>query len=266
MAGLKRRVVEAVASRFGVVPIAVRRIPEFPLVQHLERVIERQRVDCVFDVGAYEGTFGRLLRSEVGYHGLIVSFEPQPDRYRSLVKAAAGDANWLTFEVALGAVSRRSSMNVARDAVFSSLLDPHSDRMPSNMASLNVATRQIEVAVERLDELVERTGLSSRMVRPMLKMDTQGYDLEVFEGARNIVARLVALQSEVSVIPIYMGVPSWQQAIATYTEAGFDLSGLFPVSHDDALRAVEFDAIFVRAPATVPRPGSIAWTRHACTG
>jgi hypothetical protein len=77
-------------------------------------------------------------------------------------------------------------------------------------------------------------------------MDTQGFDLQVFQGALPRIERFLGLQSEVSVIQIYVGMADWKEALAEYQKAGFALCGFFPVSSDDQLRAVELDAVMVR--------------------
>jgi hypothetical protein len=56
----------------------------------------------------------------------------------------------------------------------------------------------------------------------------------------------VALQTEVSFVPIYKGMVPWQQMLAEIGSRGFDLSGLFPVTLDAGQRLIEADAVCVR--------------------
>lgn len=81
--------------------------------------------------------------------------------------------------------------------------------------------------------------------RVFLKMDTQGYDTAVFEGLGTALAHVVLLQSEVSLIPIYAGMPHWTESIATYEKNGFGVVGMFPVSRDSS-RVVEYDCLLVK--------------------
>jgi hypothetical protein len=81
---------------------------------------------------------------------------------------------------------------------------------------------------------------------PNLKLDTQGFDLEVLKGARKVLPQFKALQTEASVIPIYQGMPSHLDTMSALTALGLHLSGMFPVKCDDALRLVEYDCVFVR--------------------
>jgi hypothetical protein len=81
-------------------------------------------------------------------------------------------------------------------------------------------------------------------------MDTQGYDLEVFAGLGDVREQVLALQSEVSVVPIYQGMPHLTESISCYEQAGFAIAGMYPVSTEkSALRVVEFDCLMVSTTA-----------------
>ena len=59
------------------------------------------------------------------------------------------------------------------------------------------------------------------------------------------------MQSEVSQVPLYDGMPHLTDQLATYEAAGFGLSGVFPVVVDrETLRVIEFDAVMVRTAQT----------------
>jgi hypothetical protein len=78
-------------------------------------------------------------------------------------------------------------------------------------------------------------------------MDTQGFDLEVLKGARQALPRILGLQSEVSVKPLYEYMPDLHEAITTMTGLGFELTGLFPVTRE-GLGLIELDAVLARPP------------------
>jgi hypothetical protein len=61
-------------------------------------------------------------------------------------------------------------------------------------------------------------------------MDTQGYDLKVFAGAQGCLHSIQALQSEISVVPIYHNMPHYVESLVTYERAGFELFNLSVVS------------------------------------
>src|SRR5699024_4540372 len=83
--------------------------------------------------------------------------------------------------------------------------------------------------------------------RLYLKMDTQGFDLEVFAGLGERSQDIVAMQSEVALLLIYQQMPRMPEAIATYEEAGFEISGLYPITRQPDGRVIEYDCVLVRA-------------------
>ena len=90
-------------------------------------------------------------------------------------------------------------------------------------------------------ELKARIGFR----RPYLKLDTQGFDLQVMQGGLDSLCEIVGFQTEASIRPIYEGMPDYRDAIRFGNERGFEISGMFPVSLDNALRMIEFDCVFV---------------------
>jgi hypothetical protein len=85
--------------------------------------------------------------------------------------------------------------------------------------------------------------------RVLLKTDTQGWDLEVIEGARGCLHHVVAVQAELSVRPIYEGQPDWRTELAALEHDGFTPVHLATVTRDASLRVVEFDYLGVRSAA-----------------
>ena len=106
-------------------------------------------------------------------------------------------------------------------------------------------TKEEVVSVRRLDELLAETAPNMEGKRIFLKLDTQGYDVEVFRGMGNIIKHVVALQAEVSFIPIYEGMPHWTESISVYESAGFEVVGIFPITQD-AGRLIECDCLMVK--------------------
>lgn len=212
----------------------------------LREIFDTRAIDCVFDVGAFNGHFGNFLRTKVGFKGTILSFEPQPEPFRALQERGRGDERWHAFPFALGAQEGEFEMNVMNTLWFSSFLPP-SAATPQSMASRNTVESTVRARVERLADRYDELAAKHGFTRPFLKMDTQGFDLQVLQGALPKIERFLGLQSEVAVVQIYVGMPDWKEALAAYEKAGFALCGFFPVSHDGQLRAVELDVVMVRS-------------------
>ena len=100
-----------------------------------------------------------------------------------------------------------------------------------------------EVPVRTVDEILTESEAS----RVFLKMDTQGFDLEVLRGADTCLDRIIALQTEATVRPLYKDVPTFIDTYEVLTAKGFDATGMFPLSWDDQGRVLEFDFVFVNS-------------------
>jgi FkbM family methyltransferase len=217
-------------------------------VGSIEYILQRRQVfqdfaiDLALDVGANTGQFAHDLR--VFYKGDLISFEPVSAAFLRLASTASRDPRWKVYQFALGSQNSTQTINVYRRTEMSSLLKANAyctGRYGESVAT----TGQEVVPVRRLDDVLDEVAPDHTRRRVFLKMDTQGYDLEVFKGLGNKLKHVVAIQSEVSLIPIYEGMPHWIDSILVYERAGFGVAGLFPVTVDGC-RVIEYDCLMVR--------------------
>ncbi|MER6969263.1 FkbM family methyltransferase, partial [Streptomyces halstedii] len=160
---------------------------------------------------------------------------------------AEGDPDWLVFQMGLGREDTSLSIHVGWKSMNSLL--PPSDYGKDRYKRF-ARSRTEEIEVRRLDGMMDKALDGITDPRPYLKMDTQGYDLEVFAGAGERVAEFVGMQSEVAALRLYEGSPRMDEAIALYEENGFEITGMYPVTREEATgRVVEFDCVMVRAAA-----------------
>jgi FkbM family methyltransferase len=239
MAPISQAVKAAVKHALALGGISVYRGPN-PLSRerHLLELFARYEVDGVVDVGANRGQYGRGLR-DAGYDGSILSFEPVPEAFAELAALSQHDPTWEARNVAVADQPGTLSMNVAASSSVSSFLTPTAD-YTSIYSGIKVK-RQEQVGVVTLDTV------HIPFQRAFLKTDTQGFDLRVLEGAPDLLLnRVVGAQVELSVIPIYDGMPDFLEVIAKMRESGFTLTGMFSVETDKKMRVYEFDGVFVR--------------------
>ncbi len=124
--------------------------------QHqLRRLFQYLNIDCVFDIGANEGQYGKMLRRKAGYAGYILSFEPIPEVAAVLRSASAGDPKWIVIESAIAEDEGTREFHVMRESQFSSFGNPkHTD--VSMFVSRNVVQQTIEVKTVRLATALHR--------------------------------------------------------------------------------------------------------------
>lgn len=211
----------------------------------LADLLERRGVDVVLDVGANEGQFGRRLRAW-GYRGRIVSFEPLSAAFEVLAAHAERDGNWEVHNVALGAVESAGVLNVAADTVFSSLRRV----APELEAAFPDAAPECTeaVTVRRLDTLLTELDPVGR--RPFLKVDVQGFEMEVLQGAAPVLDRMVGVQVEVTLNRLYVGESTMAELTGALERHRLILSLVEPVAYDPASGAMlALDVIFLASSA-----------------
>lgn len=80
----------------------------------------------------------------------------------------------------------------------------------------------------------------------MLKIDTQGFDLDVVAGAGELLKAIPIILMEVPVEAIYDGAPTIEQVLGTMRQHGYEVTGWFPVHrYAQGARVIEFDCTFV---------------------
>ena len=207
----------------------------------LKVALDRFGVDLVLDVGANSGQYGRLLRT-LGYRGAIRSFEPLADAYATLTKAAARDGNWCVApRMAIGRENGSITINIAANSASSSVLPMLESHVSAAPESAYRGTEEVPLA--RLSHVAKLDGATA----PFLKIDTQGYELAVLDGAGPVLDAAVAIQVELSLVPLYAGGATYEDMLDRLRGAGFTLWGLWPGFADRASgRLLQADAIVVR--------------------
>jgi FkbM family methyltransferase len=216
----------------------------YAATEHVAALLRLYGVNCVLDVGANRGQYGRRLR-RAGYTGRIVSFEPVPEAFADLQHAAGADPAWFAHPHALGREDGTIAINVV-PGTMSSVLAP--SRFGARRYAQLRDPVEREVEVRRLDGVLDAALAGIDAPRIYLKLDTQGYDLEVFAGLGSRAGELVAMQAEVALMPIYEGMPRMPEAVGVYEQAGFEITALYPVSRQTrTARVLELDCVMVRA-------------------
>jgi FkbM family methyltransferase len=240
-----KQVIASAALKFGYTIIPTWSAHHLPLAMHLRSIFQKLQIDCVLDVGANQGQYKRFLRERVGYKGLVISFEPLPTLYRGLINTARTDPAWKVFGYALGANESTGTFNEMRDSQFSSFLAPDSSAV-SSFVNQNTPANSFEIEIKSLDSIYKSLAEKYGFSRPFLKMDTQGYDLEVIAGAKSTLPVIPALQTEASVLPIYKNMPDYRTVIARLENEGYQLSTVASTNAVGAPYLVEFDCVMVR--------------------
>lgn len=215
---------------------AVRSIlPPHPLTYH--------NIDLLLDVGANEGQFALEARKR-GYAKKIISIEPLLNSHDKLMSVSESDCNWLVLpRAAVGSSCGEAIINVSENLVSSSLREILA-------STLDAADHARYIASETVPLLTLDAALEGQMIsnsRIYLKIDTQGYEREVLNGAKKLLKDCFAVQLEMSLIPLYEGQATYKELLDFMLSSGFVLWNIIPEFMNlDTGRLLQFDAVFVR--------------------
>lgn len=213
--------------------------------QVLKNILRATGANVVLDVGANIGQYGDLL-FESGFDGTLISFEAIPSVHQQLSRhAMTKREQWQVAPcAALGSKRGQIDINVSANSVSSSILpmcETHLDAAPES----RYVDKQT-VAVDRLDALALEFIPASAVM--LLKVDTQGYELEVLKGATGLLQSVAAIQIELSLTPLYEGAPTFVEMIDFMASTGYDLFSIVPGFRDQRSgRLLQVDGFFVRS-------------------
>jgi FkbM family methyltransferase len=219
----------------------------------------------VVDVGARWGISERwaALAPDVRIFG----FDPDAEECARLNAAAtaAGDLTVTYVPVALGPRRSTATLHTTRDPACSSLYPPIGaliDAIPVLDVARPVGAVDIELVT--LDEWCAENEVRTVDV---LKLDTQGSELGVLEGAERTLASVQVLEVEVELNPIYEGQPLLGDVDRFLRDRGFRLWRLDNLVHYTADEASSVEMATTAYFDSVPyesagRGGQLFWA-HA---
>lgn len=212
--------------------------------RNLQRVLEHHAITLVLDVGANVGQYVRRLRHG-GYAGRIVSFEPLSAVHAALSRAAADDPLWTVApRLALGDGDAPVRLNISAHSDMSSVLD-----FTREMAGLLDSSAYVgsEMAPQaRLESVLPEHAAPEDRV--LLKIDTQGTERRVLDGALGVLERLPLIQIELSIVPVYRGETPWLEMVRLLDQLGYRPVLVLPGYFNRRIaRLISMDGVFARA-------------------
>jgi FkbM family methyltransferase len=189
-----KRHIKSFLNKFG---YQITRYPNIDISRRIQ-IIKNHNINKVIDVGANLGQYSLELR-KFGFCGNIISFEPLSKTYSQLQQKTSNDKKWQTYNIAIGNEDGEAIINVANNTYSSSInnmLESHLIAAPTS----RYVSKEI-ITIKKIDTIFNNICCSDDIV--LLKIDTQGYEKQVLEGARKSLNKILLLQLEMSLIPLY---------------------------------------------------------------
>jgi FkbM family methyltransferase len=204
--------------------------------------LDQHGISTVIDIGANTGQFGHLLRRS-GFSGRIHSVEPLQSAFAELRAGTASDPRWTVQRAAVSDEPGMITMNVSGNSVSSSvlaMLERHATAAPQ---AQYVSTE--EVAATTVDDIVTQSDI--RPETTLLKVDVQGYEKAVLDGAAKTLASFGAVRTEMSLVALYDGQALLAEIVEYLDGHGFDLWYVEPgFVEPSTRRLLQLDGVFFR--------------------
>ena len=198
----------------------------------------KSKNDClVIDVGGNVGQFGLDLR-RYGYRGNILSIEPTSPYFEILSDNVKKYGPWETLKASIGYEEGKVKINVSgNDGLSSSILETSSVHISEFPTSASVDVQETEVM--KLKSLLIQRGINPRSV--FLKIDVQGYELEVLKGCEELLEEFLGVFCEISLSELYENEPRYWEVLSFLDKNNQQVIDLFPGvrSKEDVLLQVD---------------------------
>ena len=209
----------------------------------LAKQLSAQQVDVVFDVGANTGQFAAMLRA-AEFRGRIVSFEPSTSAHSILLQQVRSNDNWkVAPRMALGDRDGTTTLNLAANSFSSSVLTMLPSHVSAAPESRYIGTETADL--RKLDSI--GAEFATETERIFLKLDVQGFESSVLQGAKEFLRQVVGIQIELSLVPLYEGETLFHPMLHKLEEEGFEMWSIVPGLVDPKTkRLLQVDGIFFR--------------------
>lgn len=184
-------------------------------------------INLVLDVGANTGQYGLRARA-LGYQGRIVSFEPVLTSYTELTKSIQNDPLWTPVNIGCGNYDGKATINTFNLSVMNSILPP-SPLIEREYPQVKNRGQE-DILISKIDTIFSRYYTPTDTV--LLKIDTQGFEMNVLEGANTALENISGIQLELSFVEHYRDETLFKDMVDFLSHKGFTLVCLEPLTHN----------------------------------
>jgi FkbM family methyltransferase len=203
--------------------------------------IKDLNINTILDVGANIGESAAFFQSLLP-DSFIYCFEPLKESYEQLIENTRLFSNIKSFNFALGNIEGQSEIIKNDFSPSSSILEMEKTHKEIFPFTENEAKETIEI--KRLDDFIKKHDLKQNI---LLKIDTQGYEISVLEGAIETLKMVKLIIVETSFIRLYKNQPLFIDVFNYLRNLNFEYFG----SWDQLLdvrngKPIQQDAIFIK--------------------
>jgi len=230
--------------------ILIKELENYPSIfndgyRHIEKVIELVSFfslnikNSIIDVGSADGTIS-IKFSKAFPEAKIYSFEPIKKTFEKLSNNTKNYPNISIMNVALGSKTQKMNMHIAERITSSSLFEIN-EHIDDEYLDANIKKKsKEEIEIKRLDEIL----LEEEEIFNIMKIDVQGYELEVLKGSIGLLNRVKIIVLEMQNHDSYVKAPQYYELDAFLRNHNFQLFDIIP-SIRKRKQLYEWDGVYV---------------------
>jgi FkbM family methyltransferase len=154
----------------------------------------------IIDVGAYKGEWTHdVLKIFPGAEYLMIEANPERDKDLAAFLTAHKNPR-VRYELALLASQTGENKVFHVMDTASSVLDEHKD----------TTADKVQLTTHTLDEIARKNGFTNVS---LVKLDVQGYEVEILKGGEGVLRQAEAILMEVSLLDIHKNVPLLREVL-----------------------------------------------------
>lgn len=209
------------------------------------KLLKKQKLDLIIDIGSNKGQFtfvSKLFFPEVN----VLSFEALNSQFKKYQRLAAFFKNIKAYNYALGSYQHKTRMNVASSPDSSSILPIK--ELQKRYFGIHETNMFEDIEIKILDEWIEEISKYSSI---LLKIDVQGYELEVLKGSKEVLKKINYLYIEASSVELYENQPLLKNIEDFLNSEGFILKDSFNKIYDKKRNLIQGDYFFKKTPINI---------------
>jgi FkbM family methyltransferase len=211
---------------------------------HIEKSVTLLKSVCpsrklIIDVGGADGTTAALFLDLLPGSDIII-FEPLQENINQIKSRFQLNKRVTLIEKAAGSVESTATIYHAERITSSSLFPLHQEKTDSIFSNILNEKGSSQIPVTTIDAVVKPNAEIG-----IVKLDVQGYELEVLKGGTRSLGKTAFVVTEVNNHSGYIGAPKYFEIDAFLRDHRFTLFDIFPSTKDHSGQLKEWDAIYI---------------------
>lgn len=201
--------------------------------------LKHYNINTIFDIGANIGEFATELRTYLP-SAKIISYEPLKECFYTLNETMKGDANFVSFNLAIGNSNEEIEINKSDYTPCSSFLemeDFHKQEFPK---SINSTKEKVKIVT--LDEEFKK---ENRKENILIKIDVQGFEDNVIKGGQDAIKKSKIVLIESCFVSLYKGQILFDGIYNSLKSLGFSYRGSINKKMDKDGNIIFEDSVFI---------------------